>query len=74
MGVGLSLILIAAGAILVWGVSATVAGLDVNAIGVILMVVGIVGLILSLVFWSTWGGFGGGTRRESDGNTTTVVR
>ena len=65
MGVGVSLILIAAGAILVWGVNATVAGLDVNAIGVILMVVGIIGLILSLVFWSSWGGFGGARRRST---------
>jgi hypothetical protein len=65
LGVGVSLILIAAGAILVWGVNATVAGLDVNAIGVILMVVGIIGLILSLVFWSSWGGFGGARRRST---------
>lgn len=66
MGIGVSLLLIAGGAILVWGVNATVAGLDVNAIGVILMVVGIIGLILSLIFWSSWGGWhGGGRRRET---------
>jgi hypothetical protein len=59
MGIGVSLILIAAGAILTWAVDATVSGLNVNAIGVILMVVGVVGLILSLIFWSSWGGFGG---------------
>ena len=62
MGLGVSLFLIAAGAILVWGVNATVAGLDVNAIGVILMVVGIIGLILSMIFWSSWGGWGGSRR------------
>jgi hypothetical protein len=33
------------------------------------MVVGAVGLVLSLVFWSTWGGFGGSSTRS-----TTVVR
>jgi hypothetical protein len=33
-------------------------------VGVILMVVGILGLLLSLIFWSTWGGFGG-WRRET---------
>ena len=54
MGIAVSLLLIAGGAILVWGVNATVAGLDVNAIGVILMVVGIIGLVLSLIFWSSW--------------------
>ena len=62
MGIGVSLLLIAGGAILVWGVNATVAGLDVNAIGVILMVIGIIGLVLSLIFWSSWGGVGGSRR------------
>ena len=33
-------------------------------VGVILMIVGILGLLLSLIFWSTWGGFGG-WRRET---------
>ena len=65
MGVGVSLILIAAGAILTWAVNATVSGVEIHTIGVILMVVGIVGLLLSLVFWSSWGGFGGGARRRT---------
>ena len=70
MGVGVSLILIAAGAILTWAVNATVSGVDINAIGVILMVVGAVGLVLSLGFWSSWGGVGAaGARRR----TTTYV-
>ena len=56
MGVGVSLILIAAGAILTWAVEKTVSGIDLNAVGVIRMVVGGVGLVLSLLFWSTWGG------------------
>jgi hypothetical protein len=64
MGIGVSLILIAAGAILTWAVNATVSGLDINTIGVILMVVGIIGLVLSLMFWSSWGGVGGGARRR----------
>lgn len=55
MGVGVSLILIAAGAILTWAVEKTVSGIDLNAVGVILMVVGAAGLVLSLVFWSSWG-------------------
>jgi hypothetical protein len=69
MGIGVSLILIAVGAILTWAVNATVSGLDINTVGVILMVVGIVGLVLSLMFWSSWGGFGGGPSRRR----TTVV-
>ena len=63
MGLGVSLFLIAAGAILTWAVNATVSGLELNTIGVILMVVGIVGLVLSLIFWSSWGGWGGTRRR-----------
>ena len=57
MGLGVSLFLIAGGAILVWGVNKEVAGLDLDAIGVILMVIGIIGLVLSMIFWSSWGGW-----------------
>jgi hypothetical protein len=62
LGIGVSLILIAAGAILTWAVNATVSGLNIHTVGVILLVVGIIGLVLSLIFWSSWGGFGGGRR------------
>jgi hypothetical protein len=65
MGLGASLFLIAGGAILIWGVTGELAGLDVDAIGVILMVIGIIGLILSMIFWSSWGGFQGGRRRAT---------
>ncbi len=58
MGIALSLLLVAAGAILTWAVSADVSGVEIQTVGVILMVVGIVGAILSVVFWSSWGGFG----------------
>jgi hypothetical protein len=70
MGISLSILLVAAGAILTWAVSAEVSGVDITAVGVILMVVGIIGLLLSLVFWSSWGGFGA---RDSGGQNTTVV-
>ncbi len=63
MGVGVSIILIAAGAILTWAVTATVSGVSIQTVGVILLVVGIVGLVLSMIFWSSWGGVGGGRRR-----------
>lgn len=58
MGIGVSLILIAAGAILTWAVNAEVSGLELQTIGVILMVVGAVGGLISLIFWSSWGGVG----------------
>ena len=66
MGISLSILLLAVGAVLTWAVSAEVSGLDITAVGVILMIVGAIGLLVSLVFWSSWGGFGG---RE-----TTIVR
>jgi hypothetical protein len=65
MGIGVSLILVAAGAILTWAVNASVSGVSIHTIGIILMVVGIIGLVLSLMFWSTWGGFGGPARRRT---------
>jgi hypothetical protein len=65
MGLGVSLFLIAVGAILTWAVNASVSGLELNTIGVILMIVGVVGLVLSMIFWSSWGGVGGGARRRT---------
>jgi Domain of unknown function (DUF6458) len=63
MGIGVSLILIAVGAVLTWAVETSVSGLDINAVGVILMIVGFAGLVISLVFWSSWGvGIPGGRR------------
>jgi len=57
MGIAVSILLIAVGAVLTWGVTAEAEGLDVNAIGVILLIVGLLGLVLSMIFWSSWGGF-----------------
>jgi hypothetical protein len=64
MGIGVSLFLTALGAILVWAVDASVSGLDLDAVGAILLVVGLIGVCLSLVFWSSWGGVGS-RRRET---------
>lgn len=49
MGIGASILLIAIGAILLWAVTATVAGVSINTVGVILIVVGAIGLLASLV-------------------------
>ena len=70
MGLGVSLILIAVGAILTWAVDAHVNGLNVNAIGVILMIVGLIGGIFSLAFWSSWWGPGYAGRAVTAGATT----
>lgn len=56
MGFGVSIVLVAVGAILAWGVTAEVSGLDIQVIGVILLVVGLAGFLLSMLFWSSWGG------------------
>jgi beta-lactamase regulating signal transducer with metallopeptidase domain len=50
MGIGTSLFLIAVGAILYFAVDATVSGLEITTVGIILMVVGVIGLLISLFF------------------------
>jgi len=58
MGVTASLLLAAAGAVLIWAVNASVSGLNIHAVGVILLIAGVIGFITSIFFWSSWGGFG----------------
>jgi hypothetical protein len=53
MRIGASLFLIAIGAILKFAVTKHVSGIDLAVVGVILMIIGIVGLVLELVLWST---------------------
>ena len=64
MGIGVSLILVAAGAILVWGVNSDIGSINEDAIGWILIIIGIVGLIISMIFWSSWAGPGYWSRRR----------
>lgn len=73
MGTAVSLLLIAAGAIMTWAVTTTATGFSIHTAGIILMVVGAVGLVLSIIFWSSWGGFGAAAGRR-DGTTTVVER
>jgi len=58
MGFGVGLILTAVGAILAWAVTANTTGFNVHTVGYILLVVGIVGMLISLIFWSSWAGPG----------------
>ncbi len=53
LGLGASILLIAAGAILTWGVNRTVGGIDIDTIGVILMIVGGIGLLATLLLSSS---------------------
>ena len=54
MGVGIGLLLIAVGAILAFAVDAEISGLDVQVVGWILMLVGLVGILLDLLLWHSW--------------------
>ena len=73
MGISLSIFLIAIGAILAWAVDAEVSGIDIQVAGLILLVVGVIGFIASLIFWSSWGGFGNRDAAASGGRNTTIV-
>jgi uncharacterized protein DUF6458 len=62
MGIGVSLLLIAVGAILIWAVEVSVSGIELVTVGWILLIVGAIGALLSMIFWSSWGG----VHRERD--------
>ncbi|HET8979540.1 MAG TPA: DUF6458 family protein [Solirubrobacteraceae bacterium] len=64
MTIGTSIALIAAGAILRWAVTTHVNGFDIQTAGTVLFVLGIVGLVLSLIYTFAW------SRRT--GTTTTA--
>ncbi|HEV8623863.1 MAG TPA: DUF6458 family protein [Acidimicrobiia bacterium] len=49
---GVSLFLVAVGAVLTWAVRVSVRGVDIHMVGVILMIVGALGALSSLVFWN----------------------
>jgi hypothetical protein len=57
MGIALSLLLVAAGAIMRFAVTVQGHGFNVHTTGLILMAVGAAGVLLSLIFWASWGGF-----------------
>jgi hypothetical protein len=70
MGIGVSVFLLAVGAILTFAVDVTTNGINLDTVGIILMVVGALGLLLSMLFWSSFAPFGAaGTAR-----TETYVR
>ena len=59
MGFGISILLIALGAILAFAVNITVSGVDLVTVGWVLIAVGLLGMIVSLLFWNSRGGFRG---------------
>jgi Domain of unknown function (DUF6458) len=62
VGIGTSIFLIAVGAILRYAVTVTVSGIELQTVGLILMIVGIIGLVISLAVIFTAGPGGGGRR------------
>jgi predicted membrane channel-forming protein YqfA (hemolysin III family) len=54
MSIGASIFLLVIGAILTFAVEVTTEGFNLNTVGIILMVAGVIGLLLSLLFWSSF--------------------
>ena len=54
MSIGASIFLLVVGAILTFAVNVSTEGFNINTVGIILMVAGVVGLLLSLLFWSNF--------------------
>jgi hypothetical protein len=61
MGIGTSIFLIALGAILKFAVTDGISGINLATVGVILMVVGVLGLLISLFYATMWRDRAGGT-------------
>ena len=53
MRLGSSLFLIAVGAILYFAVTATLAGIDIQTVGLIFMIIGVIGFVISLVWMNS---------------------
>jgi beta-lactamase regulating signal transducer with metallopeptidase domain len=54
MGIGTSILLIAVGAILKYAVNADVEGVEIDTVGTILLIIGIIGLVISLLYMFIW--------------------
>ena len=72
MGIGVSVFLIAVGAILKFAITWTADGVNLETVGVILMVVGAIGMLMSMLFWSSFAPFGGAA--TAGGRSETYVR
>lgn len=55
MPLGTSIFLLAVGAILRYAVTATVSGISLTTVGLIFMIVGVAGLVLSVIYMLSWG-------------------
>lgn len=66
MGIGVSIFLLALGAILTFAVQADIQGLDINVVGIILMVSGAIGLLLTMLVFGRDRGVSDGGVRDRD--------
>ncbi len=71
MGIVVSMLMIAAGAVMRFAVTAKGHGFNVHTTGMVLLVVGVIGAVVSIAFWASWGGFG--RRTTVAGTQGTVV-
>jgi uncharacterized membrane protein len=74
MGLGTSLFLIAVGAILRFAVTTTAKGLNIHSVGIILIIVGAVGLVISLFWMTVWADRRRNTVAGADPRERAVVR
>ena len=65
MGIGISIFLLAVGAIITFAVNVTTQGVNLHTVGIVLMAVGGIGLLLSLLFWSSFAPFASGGHSET---------
>jgi hypothetical protein len=65
MGLGVGIFLVAVGAILAFAVNSTSGAVDINTVGWILLVIGLLGIVLSMLFWQSWAGPGYRPRRRT---------
>lgn len=76
MGLGVGIFLLAVGAVLAFAIHVTTNGsINVQVVGYILMGAGALGIVLSMIFWSSWGGFSrrGAVADAAGGTRTTTI-
>jgi predicted membrane channel-forming protein YqfA (hemolysin III family) len=66
VSLGVSIFLLVVGAILTFAVDVTASGFSIHTVGIILMVAGALGLVLSLLFWSSFSPYRRGTPVDGD--------
>ena len=67
LSLGVSIFLLVVGAILTFAVNVSASGFSINTVGIILMVAGVIGLLLSLLFWSSFSPYRRGGTVAGDG-------